>query len=159
MERTARWLATVAGLGDLLPAPGTTVGSVVGAGACAACLVGFPNAAPAILVGGLMLLVPIGVWACGAEAARRGRTDPGAVVIDEVAGQWLALALVAALQSRPISLGLVAVSFLLFRVADIAKPWPIRALERLPGGWGIMADDIAAGLLAAGVHLGLLALT
>jgi len=158
MGRIARWLATVAGLGDVLPAPGTTVGSVAGAGACTACLVAWPAAPGVVLLAGLAVLIPVGIWACGAEAARRGRTDPGAVVIDEVAGQWLALATVAAVQPRPVSLGLVAASFLLFRVADIATPWPIRALDRLPGGWGIMADDLAAGLLAAAVHLSLLAL-
>jgi phosphatidylglycerophosphatase A len=158
MQRLARWLATVAGLGDVLPAPGTTVGSLVGAAACAACLIGLPLDPLVVLLGGMAVLGPAGVWASGAEAARRQVTDPGAVVIDEVAGQWLALATVVTLRPESLSLGVVAASFLLFRVADILKPWPVSALERLPGGWGIMADDLAAGLLAAFVHLALLAL-
>lgn len=153
-----RCLATVAGLGDLLPAPGTTVGSIVGAAACAACLVALPEAPLTVLLGGVAVLVPVGVWACGAEAARRGTTDPGPVVFDEVAGQWVALATVATVRPGPVTLAVVATSLLLFRVADIVKPWPIRRLERLHGGWGIMADDLAAGLLAAAVHLALLVL-
>jgi len=155
----AHALATVAGLGDRLPAPGTSVGSLVGATACAAALAAFPSRPLGVLCAGLALLVPVGVWACGTEAGRRGVEDPGAVVLDEVAGQWLALAAVAAARPHPVSVGLVAVSFLLFRAADVAKPWPVRALERLPGGWGIMADDLAAGALAALVHLALLSLT
>ncbi|MFZ5786292.1 MAG: phosphatidylglycerophosphatase A, partial [Acidobacteriota bacterium] len=91
------------------------------------------------------------------EAVRRAQSDPGPVVIDEVAGQWLALALLVAAQPRPLSLGLVAGSFLLFRLFDVVKPWPIGRLERLPGGWGILADDLAAGLAAGLVHLAVLA--
>jgi phosphatidylglycerophosphatase A len=79
------------------------------------------------------------------------------VVLDEVAGQWLALAVVALARSRPPVPSELVVAFLLFRLLDVAKPWPIRPLERLPGGWGIVADDlaaaVAAGLLALGVSL------
>ena len=151
--RLARLLATVGGLGDLLPAPGTTVGSLVAVLVFAALV----RLAPAVLlpVGAavLVLLVPLSVWACGAEAARRGVGDPGPVVLDEVTGQWLALVVVSAAAAAPPSLAAIAVSFLLFRIFDVLKPWPISRLERLPGGWGVVADDLAAALVAAVVQL------
>jgi phosphatidylglycerophosphatase A len=89
----------------------------------------------------------IGIPAATIVARESGREDPGHVVIDEVAGQWLTLAV-----CRPdwphalVALGL-------FRLFDITKPWPIRKLEALPGGWGIMLDDLAAGLFGAFVLL------
>ncbi|MEW6338447.1 MAG: phosphatidylglycerophosphatase A [Acidobacteriota bacterium] len=156
MNRLARHLATVGRLAEVLPAPGTTVGSVAGVllfwGAAVA--TGRPLVAA---IAGLVLLVPLALWSGGVEAVRRAQSDPGPVVIDEVAGQWLALALLVAAQPRPLSLGLVAGSFLLFRLFDVVKPWPIGRLERLPGGWGILADDLAAGLAAGLVHLAVLA--
>ena len=153
MTTVARWLATVCRLGELLPAPGTTVGSVAGV-VLFALLTRLVPASPRVVSAiGLALLLPLAVWACGAEAVRRGVTDPGPVVLDEVAGQWLALAVLTIWHPgtpRPWMLGL---SFLLFRGFDILKPWPICALERLPGGWGIVADDLAAGLAAALVQV------
>jgi phosphatidylglycerophosphatase A len=76
------------------------------------------------------------------------------VVIDEVAGQWLSAvpALIMIGDQTPLSLGLAAIAaFFLFRFFDVVKPWPVSALERLPGGVGIMADDVGAGVLAAAV--------
>ncbi len=150
----ARALATVGGLGDVLPAPGTTVGSLVGVllywGASSL----VPHAVTAVAIAGLAVLLPLSVWACGAEAARRGVADPGPVVLDEVAGQWLAVAVVAiARGGAPGPRGLLA-AFLLFRVFDVTKPWPIRRLERVRGGWGIVLDDLAAGFAAGLVALG-----
>ncbi len=150
--RLARVLATVGGLGDLLPAPGTTVGSLAGVAVFVLATSWVPSVRGVALVG-LGVLCSVAVWACGAEAARRGTEDPGPVVADEVAGQWLALTtLVVVTTSHPTPVDLL-VSFLLFRLFDITKPWPIRALERLPGGWGVVADDLAAGLAAGLVHL------
>jgi phosphatidylglycerophosphatase A len=80
-------------------------------------------------------------------------TDPGPVVLDEVVGQWLALAVLVAWRPGVPGLGMLGLSFLLFRAFDVLKPWPISALERLPGGWGIVADDLAAGLAAALVQV------
>lgn len=154
----ARALATVCGLGDLLPAPGTTVGSLAGVLLYWGASRLWPHPSWALAVGGLAVLVPVSLWACGAEAARRGHADPGPVVLDEVAGQWLALAVVALGRSEAPGPREMAVAFVLFRVLDVFKPWPIRTLERLPGGWGIVADDLAAALLAALLALGLLAL-
>ena len=79
-------------------------------------------------------------------------------MLDEVAGQWLALSLLALLQPRGLRPHHLVVSFLLFRLFDVWKPWPIRLLERLPGGWGIVADDLGAGLAAGLVQLLVLAL-
>lgn len=151
--RVLSLLATLGGLGDRLPAPGTTVGSLAGAVAYATLwhLASLPP--PVLAAAGAVALVLVAVPACGWEAARRGLTDPGAVVLDETVGQWMALALWSLVHPASLTLGTLAVSFLLFRLFDVAKPWPIRTLERLPGGWGIVADDLAAGLAAGAVHL------
>jgi phosphatidylglycerophosphatase A len=154
----ARALATVCGLGDRLPAPGTTVGSLAGALLYWGATDVLPQPAWAVALGGLAVLLPVSVWACGAEAARREVTDPGPVVLDEVAGQWLALAVVSLLHGAPPDLWAVGAAFFLFRAFDVVKPWPIRSLERLPGGWGIVADDLAAGLAAGVAAFALLAL-
>jgi phosphatidylglycerophosphatase A len=86
------------------------------------------------------LAAAIGIPAATVVAQESGREDPGHVVIDEVAGQWLTLAVCK--PDWPHALLALA----LFRLFDITKPWPIRKLEALPGGWGIMLDDLAAGL-------------
>ena len=78
----------------------------------------------------------VGVWAASVAARHFGREDPGPVVIDEVAGQLLTLLLTG------VGVGGAIVGFFLFRVLDIFKPWPARQLESLPGGLGIMADDL-----------------
>jgi phosphatidylglycerophosphatase A len=153
MSQGARRVATLFGLGDRLPAPGTLAGSLptavvwwglLAAGPASAWLL---SAGLAVAVG----LIIAGVWAAGEEASRRGQVDPGPVVIDEVAGQWLTylgalpfLRLEGALDQALV----VGVGFLLFRVFDVVKPWPLSALERLDGGLGIMADDLAGGVLA-----------
>jgi phosphatidylglycerophosphatase A len=157
MQALARALATVGGLGDRLPAPGTTVGSLVGAVLYWGAAWGLPHPTWAVALGGLVVLLPISVWACGAEAVRREVADPGPVVLDEVAGQWLALAVVSLLRGEPPNLWAVGAAFFLFRAFDVVKPRPISSLERLPGGWGIVADDLAAGLAAGAATFALLA--
>jgi phosphatidylglycerophosphatase A len=82
----------------------------------------------------------IGIPAATRVARESGRKDPGHVVIDEVAGQWLTLAICPPHAKHAL------VALALFRLFDITKPWPIRKLEALPGGEGIMLDDLAAGL-------------
>jgi phosphatidylglycerophosphatase A len=128
----------------------------------------------------LLLLVAIGVWSASRAAAYAGIEDPQFVVIDEVAGQHLTLLLPLIPIALPhftahmdfstfaifFALSLVnwkylLLGFILFRVFDIWKPWPLRQLEKLPGGWGIMADDWMAGIYAAillriALHFGLL---
>jgi phosphatidylglycerophosphatase A len=94
----------------------------------------------------------LGVPASGRVEALRGREDPPEIVIDEVAGQALALLLlhltlpIAA--PVPLRWGLVALAFGLFRLLDIAKPGWIDRAQSLPGGWGVVADDLVAGALA-----------
>jgi phosphatidylglycerophosphatase A len=156
--RLARALATVGGMGDLLPAPGTTVGSLAGVLLYWGAARLLPQPSWVVALGGLAVLLPLSVWACGAEAVRRGQADPGPVVLDEVIGQWLAVAVVAIAHGKAPGLRELAASFVLFRVLDVTKPWPIRTLERLPGGWGIVADDLAAALAAGALALGVLAL-
>jgi len=141
------------GLGDRVPAPGTLAGSLPAAAAfwlLTAALSG-PILGPAAVLAVLVAATGVGVWASQVEAVRRGDHDPGAVVVDEVAGQWLALAvpwLLIGPTSTRSGFAMVAAGFALFRLLDITKPWPVRRLERLPGGFGIVADDLAAGLVA-----------
>jgi phosphatidylglycerophosphatase A len=94
-----------------------------------------------------VVAVAIGIPAAGIVAREAGREDPQFVVVDEVAGQWIALIGVRVDWVHAL------LALALFRLFDIWKPWPVRALERLPGGWGIMLDDVAAGVLALGVGL------
>lgn len=157
MSGIARALATVGTLGERLPAPGTTVGSLVGVLLFAGAAALWPGRLLVAALAGLAVLVPLSIWACGAEAHRRGVGDPGPVVLDEVAGQWVALALLVAVRPGAPTTGALAASFLLFRAFDVVKPWPIRRLERLPGGWGVVVDDLAAGLAAAAVEFAVLA--
>ncbi len=84
------------------------------------------------------------IWAADVTARLAGKKDPGLVVVDEVAGQWLALAPLHNLNWK----GALA-AFLLFRILDVFKPPPARQFERLPGGTGIVADDLMAGIYAA----------
>lgn len=91
----------------------------------------------------------VGIPAATIVERESARPDPGHVVIDEVAGQWMTLAF-----SR-VNLSHLLAGFLFFRLFDIVKPWPARQLERLPRGWGIMLDDVAAGVYALLVMLAL----
>lgn len=139
-----RWawaVATFFGAGYLRPGPGTW-------GSLAATAIWYCGMRAAHLNGwaaaGLALAAAAAVSAAGIPAAtiverECGREDPGFVVIDEVAGQWVVLA-ASPVEWRHALLGLA-----LFRVFDIVKPWPARQLERLRGGTGIMLDDLAAG--------------
>jgi phosphatidylglycerophosphatase A len=84
----------------------------------------------------------LGVPAAALVARREGRKDPGVVVVDEIVGMWVSLLFLPLTPFTALS------AFLLFRGMDIVKPYPARQLERLPGGWGIMADDVMAGIYA-----------
>ena len=98
-----------------------------------------------LLITGIAASVAVGVPAATIAARESGKHDPGFVVIDEVAGQWIALLFSPADWRH----GLIAL--ILFRLFDISKPFPARQLEKLPEGWGIVFDDVAAGLYALGV--------
>ena len=88
----------------------------------------------------------VGVYLCGTTARNLQSHDHGGIVWDEIAGFAITMLWV------PFSWQWIAAGFVLFRILDIAKPWPIRWLDRrVGGGWGIMLDDIVAGLIACGV--------
>lgn len=135
--RLAAFLATCGFVGRLPPAPGTA-GAVVGLGAW---YLTADLTAP-VGIAAFLAATVVGTWAARRYAASVGVEDPQEVVVDEFSGMWLALLGVA--PSLPAAL----LAFAAFRVLDIAKPPPIRQLERLPGGFGIMADDLAAGAVA-----------
>ncbi len=98
-----------------------------------------------ILLVGIVLALLLGIPASTIVARQSGRKDPQFVVVDEVIGQWIAL-----LGSRA-DWRHALIALLLFRAFDITKPFPVRQLERLPEGWGIVLDDVGAGLYALGV--------
>jgi phosphatidylglycerophosphatase A len=135
MRRLGVAIATVGGAGYFPFAPGT-VGSAIGA------LLYFATSSwPLIWQAALIVAVSTaGTWAGGVAARHFGREDPGQVVVDEVAGQLVTFF------ATGISHQGVVVGFLIFRVFDIVKPWPARQFERFPGGAGIMADDLMAGV-------------
>ena len=137
----AGWLAgTAAGVG-LFPVAPATAASLMAVVVYWALPVGGDSPAFLGLVGASLL---VGPWACGSLASRDD-PDPRRAVWDEVAGMWLTCLFL------PKTLLWLAAAFLLFRALDVIKPWPIRQYERLPGGYGIMADDVAAGVLGAAV--------
>jgi len=137
LSLAAQFVATGAGSGYAPFAPGTA-GSLVGL------LLFWPlSRLPfAGQVGVTVALFLVGTLAAAHLARRLGLKDPGIVVVDEVVGQWVSLLL---LPMTPLT---VVLGFLLFRLLDVLKPWPARDFERLPGGWGIMADDVMAGIYA-----------
>ncbi|MEH6497705.1 MAG: phosphatidylglycerophosphatase A [Pseudomonas marincola] len=99
-----------------------------------------------LLLEGIVVVFCIGLWSTHVYVTRSGRSDPGEVVIDEVAGQWIPL-LVAG--TNPL---LYLLGFALFRLFDIWKPFPISWLDQnVKGAFGVMIDDILAGLVALGV--------
>jgi len=116
-------------------------------------------AAVGLLTSGLLVALA-GVGISGRVAAVLGRKDPGCIVVDEMAGQLLACAVVPlfAYPSPRAAAAVWVASFLAFRLFDVWKPGPIDAWQALPGGWGIVVDDVAAGALAAGVTAGVAAL-
>ena len=131
-------IATVCGLGRVRPAPGTVASLVTAIAAFG--VAALAGRAPVLLLG--IFAAALGSWAAEHYVRERGVPDPSECVIDEVAGQFLACAF-----APPTLLGF-ALAFLFFRVLDIFKPWPIYFAERLPGGLGVVADDVAAGVLA-----------
>lgn len=148
-------IATFFGIGRLKPGPGTWASAV-------AALIWFAisrqiatNFQNLVLGALIVIVIAVGIPAATAIARTSGLKDPQIVVIDEVAGQWIALLL------TPVTWKTLVVGFILFRGFDILKPPPVRQLERLPEGTGIVVDDIAAGLYSLLVmqlllHFGLL---
>ena len=137
-DRLVLAIATMGPCGYAPTAPGTF-------GSAAGLLLFWPVQAfgsLAVELAVLLAVTTIGVAAATRAESLTGRHDPGLIVIDETAGMLLTLAAV------PVGLGGALAGFLAFRLFDIAKPFPARWAERLPGGWGVMADDLVAGLYA-----------
>lgn len=137
-DRTVLGIATMGPCGHAPVAPGTF-------GSAAGLLLFWAVRASGSLA--VELAVVLAVTAVGVAAATRaesatGRHDPGLIVIDETAGMLVTLAAV------PVGFGGAVAGFLAFRLFDIVKPFPVRRAERLPGGWGVMADDLVAGVYA-----------
>jgi phosphatidylglycerophosphatase A len=130
-------VATCFGIGHIPVASGT-----FGSAAAIPLAVLLAYLGPTIYIASTAVIVLMAIWCAQAASRHFGLKDPHEVVIDEVAGQLTALALV------PISLPAFVGGFLLFRFFDIVKPYPANRLELLPGGYGIVLDDIAAGLYA-----------
>jgi phosphatidylglycerophosphatase A len=129
-------VATALGVGYVPVAPGTC-GSAVGL------LLWFVLPSSPLIQGTVILVIFVmGSWSGSVAERHFGRRDPAHVVVDEVAGMLVTLFLV------PVGWFGVLGAFLLFRIADIVKPFPANRLERLPGGLGIMADDVMAGVYA-----------
>jgi len=136
MRKIVLVIATGGGIGLLPVAPGT-FGALLGVALWAAL-------APTGAVGSgaaCLALAGVAVWSSGAAQRALGKDD-GRIVIDEVAGQLTALLWL------PLRIEVALAGFLLFRLFDIWKPGPVRTLESLPGGAGVVADDLAAGLIA-----------
>jgi phosphatidylglycerophosphatase A len=137
LDALAKVIATAFGSGYSPWAPGTA-GSLVGL----ALFVPLASRAWPVQLAAALAVTLVGVIASSRVATLVGKKDPGLVVVDEVAGQWITLI------GLPLTPLVALFGFLLFRAMDIVKPWPARDLERLPGGWGIMFDDVAAGIFA-----------
>lgn len=120
-------------------APGTA-GSAV-----AAVILGLVPFSRRMLVLTFVAVIVVGTWAAHHTERLLGAKDPGRIVVDEAAGMMLSVLLL------PLTAAVLAAAFVLFRIFDIVKPFPAYASQRLPGGIGVMADDLVAGLYALGV--------
>lgn len=149
------WLAQGFGLGLIPVGPGT-FGSLIGVTWFPA-LISFGNIS--IYVGGIIIGIVLSVWACGEAERNLNQTDPGSVVLDEIAAVPLCFAFwVGSFYVRHgsmpspdhflgpetwmVTLGVFAA----FRLFDVAKPWPVRQSQKLPGGWGVTVDDLLAAV-------------
>lgn len=145
MERLKELLSTFFYLGYSPVASGTA--GTLGAVGLAFLFLLLPESIPygVVCMGAVLFFfvlgVPLGHWA----EDRYGKKDPGPFVLDEVMGYFVPLSMF--LRERP-TVEELLVAFFLFRLFDVAKPTPARKLEKLRGGWGIMLDDLAAGLIA-----------
>jgi len=134
------------GFGFARPAPGTwgTLGGIP-VGLILLALGGKP-----LLFVAILALIPLGLWSARKFEEMTGVHDSSIIVIDEVVGIWITL---MAASLSPLS---IILAFVLFRLFDVMKPWPISWLDRnLNGAWGVMLDDIAAGKFAAVCLLGI----
>ncbi|MBI4266433.1 MAG: phosphatidylglycerophosphatase A [Acidobacteria bacterium] len=148
MQRLGLFIATCGYLGYVPLAPGT-FGSAAGLVVFFAVRSSGSTAVELAVIAGLFA---VGVWSGNVAEHHFGSVDPGPVVLDEVVGMLITLALL------PVNVTGALVGFFLFRALDIVKPWPSAQFERLPGGLGVMADDGMAAVYGNLVMRGLLAL-
>ena len=154
--RFAWWLATGFGSGYLRPGPGTW-GTLAGLAAWLLLVSGVRAVSgvwtPGILLAAPLILALVAVWAADRVVRETGQKDPSFIVVDEWAGIWFALTpllFTITLQPQPVALwaARLVAPFALFRLFDIWKPGVVDRAQRLPGGWGVVLDDVLAGLLA-----------
>ena len=137
-NKAAVFLATGFYIGKIPLAPGT-FGSLIGLPLCF--LLAEIQLSAAIIA--VLLIIALAIWISNVAERTLERKDPGCIVIDEIAG------MVVTLIGLPFNLTTATIGFILFRILDILKPFPIRILDkRLPGGLGIVADDVVAGIFA-----------
>lgn len=136
VQRLALLIATVAGVGHAPVAPGTVASAIT------ALALGLLTPSRPTLIVLFLAVTAIGTWAAHDAERSLGGKDPGAIVIDEVAGMALSVSVL------PLTPTVLLGGFLLFRLFDVVKPYPANALQRLPGGVGVMIDDLVAGLYA-----------
>jgi phosphatidylglycerophosphatase A len=148
MQRLGLFIATCGYVGYVPVAPGT-FGSALG---LLVFLAVRSTGSAVVELGVIALVFAVGLWAGTVAEHHFGGIDPGPVVIDEVFGMLITLALL------PVTLTGAIVGFLVFRVLDVIKPWPSAGFERLPGGLGVMADDGMAAIYGNLVMRGLIAL-
>jgi phosphatidylglycerophosphatase A len=140
----SEWLATCFKIGHLPIAPGTwgSLAAVIG------WWLWLQYLDPLVFIVLIITIFIIGVFATNIIIDHTGEKDPSRIVLDEVAGQWLGLLVL------PDGALYIAAAFISFRLLDIIKPWPIRQLEKFPKGWGVMLDDMLAGILTLGLIQG-----
>ena len=138
MRNVALFIAT-GGYSGYAPAVPGTAGSVVGLALYALVRVTGGSLLELLV---LLVVVATGIWAATVGERHFQQKDPGAVVIDEVAGMLVTLLWI------PLTWQGALAGFVMFRLFDIVKPFPARSAERLPGGWGVMTDDLVAGVYA-----------
>ena len=148
LRRLGVFVATCAHVGYAPVAPGT-FGSLL---ALVLYYVIRRQQSTAIELGAIAVIAVIGLWSATEAEHHFGGIDPGPVVIDEVVGMLITLAL------HPVNIWGAITGFFIFRVLDIVKPWPARRLELLPGGFGVVLDDMMAGIYGNLIVWGLVSL-
>ena len=148
MRRLAVFLATCGYVGYAPLAPGT-FGSAAGLGVF---VLVRSSGSTLVELGTIVALFAIGVWSGTVAEEHFGGVDPGPIVLDEVVGMLITLAFI------PVNMAGAIVAFLIFRFLDVVKPWPARRLEQLPGGFGVVLDDMMAGVYGNVMMWGLVSL-
>ena len=148
LRRIGVFIATCAYVGYAPVAPGT-FGSAIG---LAVFYVVRHQRSTTVEVAVIVALAAVGLWSATEAEHHFGGIDPGPVVIDEVVGMLITLAFI------PVNMAGAIVAFLIFRFLDVVKPWPARRLEQLPGGFGVVLDDMMAGVYGNVMMWGLVSL-